>query len=397
MGRSTLGKRALERYVEARLTTRDAKELEALNYAVYECLRAAAYEAAEKAARRLVEIDGNSPFYLDTLAEVMHLRGERAQAVQLSQKALALIDKEREKPAAAPLSPAIRDAKALRGVLLKTKPATCAGRASCRLSSWPKMKSCRLGSALRRAPEVVRAAAAGSTTQALQLTPQERSQDDEQHRVDRRREANAGSPVRAIDRPHRHVHDSQTRDGEPGQKIVGIAIAGIQAIEVDGAQRSLGHGGVAALRVEDLPVARRGAAEQGEDDIAEQAQPGHGAQDLGVGEAVAFAVVGVAVDDRAQQGRQIRGIHLAVTGHHHRDIAAALQRQAIAAADRRSDAAVVRVTQDVQVGTPAAPRPLGGGIGAGVIDHDHQIDVVGDPGKRRGDAVGFVVGGDNDG
>ncbi|HNN94727.1 MAG TPA: thioredoxin family protein [Pseudomonadota bacterium] len=116
-----LGKRALERYVEARLTTRDAKELEALNYAVYECLRAAAYEAAEKAARRLVEIDGNSPFYLDTLAEVMHLRGERAQAVQLSQKALSLIDKEREKPAAVPLSPAIRDAKALRGVLLKNQ------------------------------------------------------------------------------------------------------------------------------------------------------------------------------------------------------------------------------------------------------------------------------------
>lgn len=114
-----LGKRALERYIEAHLTTRDPKELEALNYAVYECLRAAAYEAAEKAARRLVEIDGNSPFYLDTLAEVMHLRGERAQAMLLSQKAVSLID--REKPSGGPASPAVRDAKALRAVLLKNQ------------------------------------------------------------------------------------------------------------------------------------------------------------------------------------------------------------------------------------------------------------------------------------
>lgn len=114
-----LGKRALDRYVEARLTTRDPKELEALNYAVYECLRASAYEAAERAARRLVEIDGNSPFYLDTLAEVMHLRGERAQAMLLSQKALSLVD--REKPAGRDANPAVRDAKALRAVLLKNQ------------------------------------------------------------------------------------------------------------------------------------------------------------------------------------------------------------------------------------------------------------------------------------
>ncbi len=116
-----LSKRALDRYVEARLSTREPKELEALNYAVYECLRAAAYEAAEKAARRLVEIDGNSPFYLDTLAEVMHLRGERAQALLLSQKALALVEKEREKPSGRDTSPAVRDAKALRAVLLKNQ------------------------------------------------------------------------------------------------------------------------------------------------------------------------------------------------------------------------------------------------------------------------------------
>lgn len=117
-----LGKQALLRYVEARLGSKDPKDLDALNFAVYECLRAAAYDAAEKAARRLVEIDGNSPFYLDTLAEVMHLRGERAHAITLSQKALASIEKDSSgKGAASTGSPAVRDVKALRAVLLKNQ------------------------------------------------------------------------------------------------------------------------------------------------------------------------------------------------------------------------------------------------------------------------------------
>ena len=118
-----LGKRALLRYVEVRLGSQDPKDLEALNVAVYECLRAAAYDAAKKAAKRLVDLDGNSPFYLDTLAEVMHLRGERAQAVALSQRALASVDKEvaSKGGAAATRGPAVRDSKALRAVLLKNQ------------------------------------------------------------------------------------------------------------------------------------------------------------------------------------------------------------------------------------------------------------------------------------
>jgi protein disulfide-isomerase len=117
-----LGKRALLRYVEVRLGSQDPKDLEALNFAVYECLRAAAYEAAEKAARRLVDLDGSSPFYLDTLAEVMHLRGERAQALSLSQRALASVEKETaSKSGSTTASPAVRDSKALRAVLLKNQ------------------------------------------------------------------------------------------------------------------------------------------------------------------------------------------------------------------------------------------------------------------------------------
>lgn len=109
-----LAGRALSHYIEVRLTSREAKDLETLNFAVYECLRAAAYEPAERAARRLVEIDGNSPFYLDTLAEVMHLRGDKAQALALSARALSTLDR----PGGVP---GVRDTKALRGVLLKNQ------------------------------------------------------------------------------------------------------------------------------------------------------------------------------------------------------------------------------------------------------------------------------------
>lgn len=88
-----LTQQAMAHYVGVRLASRAAKDLDALNAAVYQCLRTGVPEAAEKAARRLVEIDGESPYYLDTLAEVLHLRGEKAQALALSAKAVTAAEK----------------------------------------------------------------------------------------------------------------------------------------------------------------------------------------------------------------------------------------------------------------------------------------------------------------
>lgn len=103
---------ALERYVEARLdlaTAKDQKGQDVLNEAVYGCLRVGAYDPAERAARRLVAIDDKNPLFLDTLAEVLHLRGDRTQAMALSNRALVAVDKQGA------------EGKELRAVLLKNQ------------------------------------------------------------------------------------------------------------------------------------------------------------------------------------------------------------------------------------------------------------------------------------
>lgn len=60
-----------------------------INQVIYRLLRAQAFAEAERAARYLLSIDGKSPYFLDTLAEVFHLRGEPKEALRLSSQALA--------------------------------------------------------------------------------------------------------------------------------------------------------------------------------------------------------------------------------------------------------------------------------------------------------------------
>ena len=79
-------KQAMARYVDAHL---ESGQEEQLNLAIYSCLRAAAFDEAERAARRLISLDGNNVLYLDTMAEVMHLRGDRDTALKLEAQALA--------------------------------------------------------------------------------------------------------------------------------------------------------------------------------------------------------------------------------------------------------------------------------------------------------------------
>lgn len=73
---------ALDRYLKA------ATQPEALNQGIYICLRVHAYEEAERGARRLLELNPKSPLYLDTMAEVRHLRGDKEGAQRLSEQAL---------------------------------------------------------------------------------------------------------------------------------------------------------------------------------------------------------------------------------------------------------------------------------------------------------------------
>ena len=78
----------LARYLDSVLTTQAA---ERVNQLVYRLLRARAFSEAERAARYLLSLDAKSAYYLDTLAEVQHLRGDAKEAVRLSTQALSLV------------------------------------------------------------------------------------------------------------------------------------------------------------------------------------------------------------------------------------------------------------------------------------------------------------------
>ncbi len=80
------GKAAMARYLDGLLRPESA---ERANQLIYRLLRAQAFAEAERSARYLLSLDGKSPYYLDTLAEVFHLRGEPKEALKLSAQALA--------------------------------------------------------------------------------------------------------------------------------------------------------------------------------------------------------------------------------------------------------------------------------------------------------------------
>lgn len=105
--------RAIERYVDARIESfaqdKEQKAQDALNEAVYACLRVAAYDTAERAARKLLASDEKNPLFLDTLAEVLHLRGDKEKALSMSNRAVAAADRQGE------------NGKEIRGVLLKNQ------------------------------------------------------------------------------------------------------------------------------------------------------------------------------------------------------------------------------------------------------------------------------------
>ena len=74
------------RYLDGVLTP---SSTERINQLVYRLLRAQAFAEADRAARYLLSLYPKSPYYLDTLAEVFHLRGEPKEALRLSSQALA--------------------------------------------------------------------------------------------------------------------------------------------------------------------------------------------------------------------------------------------------------------------------------------------------------------------
>ena len=78
-------------------------------------------------------------------------------------------------------------------------------------------------------------------------------------------------------------------------------------------------GRVTVGRIEQSPIARRQLREEREADIADPPQQGHGAERTGVNVSVAFGVIGLAADNRGNQGRKTGWVHLAIAVHLHDD------------------------------------------------------------------------------
>ncbi len=79
---------AVARYLDRALPTLAPDRL---NQLVYRLLRAQAFPEAERVTRHLLSIDPRSPYYLDTLAEIFHLRGDSKEALRLSGQALGQV------------------------------------------------------------------------------------------------------------------------------------------------------------------------------------------------------------------------------------------------------------------------------------------------------------------
>ncbi len=131
-----------------------------------------------------------------------------------------------------------------------------------------------------------------------------------------------------------------------------------------------------------------------EHQVADDAAGRHHPPDVRVAEAVALGVVGVAVDHRVEQPRQVGRVHLPVAGHHRHDLGAELEGCRVAAGDGRADAAVVGVGDQRQAraaGGQGGDR-LGRAVDARVVDDDDQIDEAGHGGHRAEQVPPDVVG-----
>ncbi|HUQ05678.1 MAG TPA: WD40 repeat domain-containing serine/threonine protein kinase [Kofleriaceae bacterium] len=78
-----------------RWMTAAGDDVERLNSLAYEALGGGALDMAERIVTRLVALNDDAP-YLDTAAEVAHMRGDRARAIALSERAIAKVPTDQE-------------------------------------------------------------------------------------------------------------------------------------------------------------------------------------------------------------------------------------------------------------------------------------------------------------
>jgi hypothetical protein len=146
-----------------------------------------------------------------------------------------------------------------------------------------------------------------------------------------------------------------------------------------------------------VPIAGRQFGPKREDDVPEAAGRRHRDQRLAAAEAVAFAVVGAAFEERRQQAGKSAGIHLLIAVHLDQDVRAELERAEIARLHRPAHAAVLLVDHQVDAGVGGGLDLGAGVVGAAVIDEHDGVDEGRDPRDDRSHVGRHIAAGDDDG
>ena len=200
--------------------------------------------------------------------------------------------------------------------------------------------------------------------EALEQEPGDRGHDLAQ--------ADAALLPNAVDRPRRVVADAPVPDVQVDEQVVGEAVARVEAVEVEEAQRLQRDRRVAGLRVGHLPVAGGDLREEGEDRVAEVAVAGDELPGLPGEEAICLRVVALAGDDSTDEGAEVGRLHLVVRCHDAGDVDLEVAGALVAGDDGRPDAGVALVADDLDPGIGDG-RALDGCVARAVV-HDEDPD-----------------------
>jgi hypothetical protein len=178
-----------------------------------------------------------------------------------------------------------------------------------------------------------------------------------------------------IQRSHRGLRDAHVAQGQLGEKIVGIAIARPQSIELEAGASLGGNGRVAALAVGDRDADGTRSRPR-ECDAAEPSRRRHHLPSVGRTEAISFHVVSLAPSDGRDQRGQIDWVHLAIARHHYECVtrpARARQGALVSGRYGRADATVLMVMDDFDSPVACRARHFCGTVATRVIDHDDRV------------------------
>jgi hypothetical protein len=154
---------------------------------------------------------------------------------------------------------------------------------------------------------------------------------------------------------------------------------------------------VAVGRIHHIPVTARDLADQRKQRVPQQAQAGHALQERDVVEPVALDVVGVGGEQRPDEGRNHRRIHLSVAVDFHNDIGAVGKCRFVAGDHRATHATVLGMEEDNDAGVGRAlPNQFAALLRARVVDDEDARNLGADAFQHAEHAPTHTVARDDD-